>query len=110
MKRFRKYLDTTLNVEHVKKDERLAAYGVTCTYLSDPLEDFDEVEFRTDFGGENNLVITVNVEQGRVKRVMFSLADENNQDLVGSLSEAQLADFLAQKGDTITGFLDYITG
>ncbi|MFZ5633801.1 MAG: hypothetical protein ACOY40_13245 [Bacillota bacterium] len=109
MERFRKYMGREVNLENVKNDSRLGAFGVACAYLPDPLEDFDEIEFRTNFGGQGNIVVTVTLETGKIKRVMFSEADEKNPDVIRSLTESRLAEFLAGKGAQLAGFFDYIT-
>lgn len=109
MVRFRKYMDREHNLKNVKDTKQLAAYGITCTYLPDPIEDFDELEFRTDFGGQNNIVIMVTLELGKIKRVMFSVADEGNPDIIRALTESQLESFLSNKGENLVEFFDYIT-
>ena len=109
MVRFRKYIDRELKSENVKDARELDAYGVTCTYLPDPIEDFDELEFRTEYNGKNNIVITITLELGKIKRAMFSVADEVNPDIVRALTESQLEGFLSNKGEKLLGFFDYIT-
>lgn len=109
MQRFRKLMGVDLNLENVKNTGGLNAYRVKCTYLPDPPEDFDEVEFRTGFGGEDNIVITVAVELGKIKRVIFSRADSEDPDVVRSLTGAQLEAFLSEKGEKLAGFFEYIT-
>ena len=109
MERFKKFMERELNLEKIKDTGRLAVSGIECTYLSEPLEDFDEVEFRTGFGGDI-IVITVAVELGKVKRIMISVADEKNPDVVRSLTGSQLEGFLAEKGETLAGFFEYVTG
>jgi hypothetical protein len=108
MERFRKYMGSELNIENIKDESSLNGYGVKCTYLPDPVEEFDEFEFRTDFNGQQNIVITITIELGKIQRVMFGEADENNPDVVRSLTGEQLESFLSQKGDQMTGFFDFI--
>lgn len=110
MERFRKYIDVDLNVENVKNSAQLETYGVECTYLPDPVEEFDEFEFRTDFGGEKNIVITFAIEMGKIKRLMFGEADKNNPDVVKSLTGSRLESFLSEKGEAMEKFFDFITG
>lgn len=109
MERFRKYIDRELNPERAGNESELGAYGVVCTYLPDPVEDFDEFEFRTDYNGQNNIVITVTLELGKVKRVMFSEADEKNPDVVRGLTADQLGNLLTEKGESIAAFFEFIT-
>lgn len=109
MVRFRKYMDRDLNPKNAEDAKQLEKYGVTCTYLPDPIEDFDELEFRTDFNGQNDLVITATLELGKIKRIMFSVADAENPDIVRALTGSQLEKFLSNKGENLVGFFEYIT-
>ena len=108
MEQFRRYLDRQLKTESVKEADKLAAFGITGRYLPDPPEDFDEFEFTTDFGGQT-VVLLVTVEMGKIKRLLFSLADQEDPDITRPLTESQLHDFFTQKGTQLLGFLDYIT-
>jgi hypothetical protein len=54
----------------------------------------------------NSVAISVLV----LKRIMFSVADEKNPDVVRSLTGSQLEGFLAEKGETLAEFSGYITG
>lgn len=109
MDRFRKYLGRDLNLENVKNSGGIGAMGVRCTYLSDPPEEFDEVEFRTGFGGEDNIVITTATEMGKIKRVIFSEADGENPDVIRSLAGPRLDRFLSARGGDLVRFFEYIT-
>ncbi|MEW6572398.1 MAG: hypothetical protein AB1374_02025 [Bacillota bacterium] len=108
MERFRKYVGRTLNLENTKDEGALARFGITGRYIPDPPEDFDEFEFATDFAGQT-VVILVTIEKGAVKRLLFSLADQDDPDETRPLSETQLQEFIAQKGEQLTGFFDLIT-
>lgn len=109
MERFRPYLGKKLNLERIKNPGELEAFDVTCTYLPDPPADFDEFEFRTDFLAARDLVITLAVEKGEVKRVMFGLAGEDPED-IRSLTRQQLDELLLRRGARIEDFLAYVTG
>lgn len=108
MQRFRKFMGAGLNLERVKDAGGLKAFGVVCTYLSDPPEDFDEFEFRTGFNGEDDIVITVAVELGKIKRIIFSRTDDENPDVIRSLTGEQLEAFLSGKGEKLAGFFGFI--
>ncbi|MEW6214788.1 MAG: hypothetical protein AB1478_06220 [Nitrospirota bacterium] len=108
MKRFRKYFDKTLNIKNVKNSNQLGAFGVTCKSLSEPLEDFDEVEFITDFGN-HDILMSIGVVLNEIKRIQFTLLDPENPDIVKGLTESQLKDFLVQKGNQLVQFFEYIT-
>jgi len=110
MERFRKYLGMDINLENVSNQQRLEAFGIACRYAPDPPEDFDEFEFGTDFAGQDNIVITVTVELGKIKKIMFGIADAEDPDIIRSLTGPQLNAFLSKKGDQLVGFFDYITG
>ncbi|MEW6447113.1 MAG: hypothetical protein AB1426_03360 [Bacillota bacterium] len=109
MERFRKYIGKTLILDNVKDRGILSGYGITSRYLPDPPEDFDEFEFAIDFAGQT-VVLLVTVEKKAVKRLLFSLADQDDPDVTRPLSETQLQEFLSQKGEQLTGFFDHITG
>jgi hypothetical protein len=108
MKRFRKYFDETLNTLNAKNIDRLRAFEVSCKSISEPLEDFDEVEFITDFA-DQDVLISVVVQSGKINRIQFTLLDPENPDAVKGLTESQLKDLLMQKGDQLVEFFDYIT-
>ncbi len=108
MRRFRKYFDKTLNIENAKNSDQLYAFGVTCKSLSEPLEDFEEVEFTNDFGNQT-ILINIVLQSGKIKRIQFTLLDPENPDAVRGFTESQLKNLLAQKGDQLVGFFDYVT-
>ena len=110
MKRFRKYIDQSINLENVKNGDRLAGFGISCRAMSDPPEEFDEFEFTTDFSEQMDVVICVAIELGKIKRVLFGLSDRKDPDSFSGLSESQLEELLDRKGDQLAGFLEYITG
>lgn len=109
MERFRKFIDRDLNIENVKNEDLLGGHGVVCTYLPEPVGEFDELEFRTGFQAVNDLVITVAVEMGKVKRVMFSAAREEDPDDTRSLTGPEMERLLTEKGDHLARFLQLIT-
>lgn len=108
MKRFRKYFDETLNAVNAKNADQLCVFGVSCKSISDPLEDFDEVEFITGFA-DQEVLISIVIQLGKIKRIQFTLVDTENPDAVKGLSDSQIKDLLVQKGDKLIGFFDYIT-
>ncbi len=109
MERFRKYIDRELKIGNVKNAELLEFHGVICTYLPDPIEEFDELEFRTSFQAENDLVVTIAVEMGKIKRVMFSAAKEEDPDDTRSLTEPEMVHILSARGEHLASFLELIT-
>lgn len=109
MDRFRRFVDAVLNVENIKNSDQLKSFGVRCTYLPDPVEEFDEFEFRTDFYGKEDVIISFATEMGKIKRLMFGEADPHNPDVVKSMTGEQLKRFLSQKGDEMVKFYEFIT-
>ncbi|AEG15085.1 hypothetical protein Desku_1503 [Desulfofundulus kuznetsovii DSM 6115] len=109
MERFRKYMDKEINPENLKDTERINCLGISCTYLPDPPEDFDEFEFSMDFNEQENIVITVAIESGKIKRVMFSVADKENPYEIRSLTPSQIEELLLNKGDQLVQFFEFIT-
>ncbi len=108
MQRFRKYIDKNLNTENTKNPSQLNVFGITGKHLPDPPEEFDEFEFATDLSGQK-IHIGVAVQMGKIKRIMFSLADKEDPDMIKGLTESQLKDLLAEKGDQLINFFEYIT-
>lgn len=108
MERFKKYLGKELNLEKAKDDSFLDSIGINCTYLPEPLEDIDELEFRAVFDGQV-IVLTVVTELGKVKRAMFGAADSKHSDVLKSLTPEQLEKFLAEQGDDLLRFFDHLT-
>ncbi|MEW6163169.1 MAG: hypothetical protein AB1606_07650, partial [Nitrospirota bacterium] len=82
-------------------------FGGTSKSLPEPLDDFDEVEFITDFG-DQNVLISIVVVLNEIKRIQFTLLDPENPDIVRGLTESQLKDFLMQKGNQLVQFFEYI--
>ena len=109
MQRFRKFIDRSLNVGKVKDTKQLSAFGIACATLPDPPEEFDEFEFKTVFSEDMDILMGVAIELGTIKRILFGLSDKNDPDSFKALSESQLQDLLAQKGDQFVEFFEYIT-
>lgn len=109
MERFRRFVNLEVNVDHIKNEAQLGKYGIECTYLPDPVEVLDEFEFRTSFNGGEKMVIAFAVEMGKMRRIMLGKADAGNPDVVRSLNEKELEDFLAEKGHHLIDFFELIT-
>jgi hypothetical protein len=102
-------MGSEINLENIKNAEGIKAFGVTCRYLPDPPEDFDEFEFVTDFGGTNNLGLMVTVELMTIKRIYFGLISPDDPDIITGMPDPQLKAFLDHRGGSLTRFFDYIT-
>lgn len=108
MQRFRKYIDKNLNTENTKNSSQLNLFGITGKHLPDSPEEFDEFEFSTDFSGQE-IHIGVAVQMGKIKRIMFGLADKEDPDMIKGLTESQLKDLLTEKSEQLIKFFEYIT-
>ena len=108
MKRFEQFSDRTVNLENIKNSGRLAEFGITCRYLPDPPEDYDEFEFGTDYKGKQDIGIMVTIELMQIKRLRFGLIDPDNPDIIRPIGDA-LDGFLDQKADTLLDFFNFIT-
>ncbi len=108
MEQFQKYMDKNINLDNVKNSEQLEKFGISCEYLPDPPEDFDEFEFVTDFKGKN-VSIGITIELGKIKKIMFGLIDPEKPDVIKAFNESEMEEFLRQKGDKLIQFFDYIT-
>ncbi len=109
MQRFKKFIDQHLHSENIKNSDQLSAFGVTCTTMPDPPEEFDEFEFKTAFSEHMDAVIGVAIEMGKVKRILLGLSGKNDPDSFMALSDTQLEEFLARRGDQLVEFFKFIT-
>jgi hypothetical protein len=108
MVRFKKYIEKDIRLEHLKNADKLKTFGITPKYVPDIPDEFEELEFITDFG-EQIVSIGVAILSGKIKRVMLVFFDPEDPDNVKGLSKAQLEDFLKQKGEKLVQFFEYIT-
>ncbi len=109
MKRFAQFMDREIVHANVKDKERLRQFGITCRYLPDPPEDFDEYEFGIDYMGHEDRAVAVTIEKGRIKRMLFGATVPDNPDLLKPLSDEELEKLLQKKGDDLSQFLRFIT-
>ena len=110
MERFKKYSDKKLDVERVKDESKLSSFGITCRYLPDPPEEFDEFEFVSTLEKEGDLGFVITIVEGEIKKILFGLIDEKDPDIIRPLSDEKLLLMLANKGGDLTGFFDWVTG
>ena len=102
-------MDKKVNHENVKQADRLRDMGITCRYLPDPPEDFDEYEFGIDYMGSQDRAVAVTIEKGEIKRMLFGATVPDNPDMLKPLSDEELAGLLERKGDGLVRFFSYIT-
>ncbi len=108
MIRFKKYINKDIRLENVKNSAQLSTYGVICKHLPDPIEEFDEFEFNIDFY-DQKILLGVAVLEGKVKRVMFVMVDQEDSDVFRPLTESQLKGLLDLKGEQLVSFFEFIT-
>jgi hypothetical protein len=108
MQRFKKYVGEKISLAKIKDAAGIGSFGMTCRYLPDPPEDFDEFEFVTDFGGKNNLGLMVTIELMRIKRLFFGMISPEDPDVIRALNESELEQLLKERGAQLEGFFHYI--
>ncbi len=110
MKRFAEFMDRKVLHDRVKQAEELGQMGITCRYLPDPPEDFDEYEFGIDYLGSQDRAVAVTIEKGEIKRMLFGATVPDNPDMLKPLSDEELGALLDRKGDDLVKFFKFITG
>ncbi|MCF8010527.1 MAG: hypothetical protein K9L17_06155 [Clostridiales bacterium] len=108
MERFRKFIGKNINMENIK-NLNLHNEKIACTYLPDPPDDFDELEFRTGFKTENDIMIIATIEQQNIQKIFIGKPDENDPDIPLALTEAQKDELLSDKGTELEEFFNFIT-
>ncbi len=109
MRRFSEYMNREVRHENVKNKEKLRDFGITCRYLPDPPEDFDEYEFGIDYEGSQDRAVAVTIEKGRISRMLFGATVPDNPDMLKPLSDEELGQLLEKRGDKLIEFFQYIT-
>lgn len=110
MQRFKKYVGREVSLPNIKDSARLETYGMTCRYLPDPPEDYDEFEFVTDFaGGKQNLGFMITIELMKIKKLLFGMISPEDPDVVRPLTESEMEELLNSRGDQLVSFVEYIT-
>lgn len=108
MEKLRRYMEKTISAARAADRAYLGSLGINCTYCPEVPEEFDEFEFRTTFGG-TNIVITVAVEKGQIKRILFSKEDPADPENIKSLSSEELKEFLSREESKLLRFFDHLT-
>ncbi len=110
MKRFSVYMDRVVNHSRVRESEKLKGFHITCRYMPDPPEDFDEYEFGIDFRGEQDRAVAVTIEKGEIKRILLGATVPGNPDMLAPLSDTEIEELLETRGDDLVKFFEFITG
>ncbi|WP_027718332.1 hypothetical protein [Desulfovirgula thermocuniculi] len=108
MEKLRRYMEKTISAERAADRAYLSSLGISCTYCPEVPEEFDEFEFRTSFGA-TNIVITVAVEEGQIKRILFSKEDPEDPENIKGLTGKELREFLSREESRLLRFFDYLT-
>lgn len=108
MQRFKPFLNQPVNLVKAQDEATLGGMGIAATYLPEQLEEFDEMEFRTPWQDQQEVVLTIATEMGRIKRVMFGLADRQNPEIIRSMPPELLSAFLAEQGEQLVAFFQQI--
>jgi hypothetical protein len=108
MQRFKQFIGKDFLLGSVKGSEALQSAGFVCDCIPDSTGDFDELEFASDWEGKH-LLLCVAVLMGQVKRIMFVVRNSDDPDDVRPLGEAELKDFLDQRGGQLLRFFESIT-
>jgi len=109
MKRFAEYMGRKVIHENVKDQGKLREFGITCRYLPDPPEDFDEYEFGIDYRGSEDRAVAVTVENGRISRMLFGATVPDNPDMLKPLSDHELEELLEKRGERLMKFFQFVT-
>lgn len=108
MEKLRCFLGKTISAARAADSLYLDSLEIRSTYCPEVPEDFDEFEFRTPFG-PTTIVITIAVEKGQIKRILFSKEDPTDPENITSLTSEELNAFLSQEESKLLNFFAYLT-
>ena len=76
----------------------------------DRIQAFDEIELAFPFTDDEELCLTITLEEGRMARILLSAARAGDDDAdARGLSEEELRSALGRHGDTIAQLLERVT-
>jgi len=111
MQRFKPYLHRPLVVDRLQDTEHLAALEVRGRWIPDPIEEFDEIDLALPLDDDRDLVITLALEQGELKRMQLGWAPPGDDDAdTRAFPEEELATVLEEKGADLVHLLEYLFG
>jgi hypothetical protein len=110
MERYRKYIGRELAAERLADGDAIERLGFRGRWVPEELMPFDEVELARSLDGENDLLLTLAVEEGKIARLMFGRAPagDDDADAVG-LSPEELGAALEAHGGATERLLDTLT-
>ncbi len=109
MKRFRRFLKKTLDLEKVRDEKALSEMGISVRYAPESPEDFDEFEFGLDYKGKEDVAFLVAIEKGEIARMLFGKTVKDNPDMLNPMSDKELSELLEAKGDVLLRFFEFVT-
>jgi len=110
MKRLQKYIGCAIDLKAVGDGKLLSSLGVEGRYVPDEIEEFDEMEFGLGQSGDRTVIFTLVLEHGKLMRMALGyIPPGGDEDNMHAFSEVELAEILAEKGETLVGFFEKIT-
>ena len=111
MKRLHKFIDREIDQKAVRNEKPLAEMGIKIRYVPDEIEEFDELEFGfSEPEGDRTIIFTMVLESWKLKRVSLGYIPEGgDEDDMHAFSEAELAQVMDKRGDTIVRFFETVT-
>ena len=107
MDRIRKYLGRELDPSRLTTFEE---FGARARWVPDRIEAFDEIELAFPFTDDEELCLTIALEERRMERILLSAARAGDDDAdARGLSEEELKSALGRHGDTIAQLLEHVT-
>jgi len=85
-------------------------FGARARWVPERIEAFDEIELAFPFTDDEELCLTIALEESRMARILLSAARAGDDDAdARGLSEAELKSALDRHGDTIARLLEHLT-
>ena len=107
MDRIRRYLGRELDSSRLTTVEE---FGARARWVPDRIEAFDEIELAFPFTDDEELCLTIAIEERRMERILLSAARAGDDDADSrGLSEKELQSALDRHGDAIAQLLGHVT-
>jgi hypothetical protein len=107
MERIRKYIGAPLVAPRL---EAVEDFGARPRWVPEEIDDFDEIELALPMDDEEELLLTIAVEDGRMARILLSAARAGDDDAdARGLSEAELMGALDRHGEALVALLEHLT-
>ena len=109
MKRFRRFLKKSLDLERVRDEKALSSMGITVRYAPDSPDDFDEFEFGLDYKRKEDVAFLVAIEKGQIARMLFGKTVKDNPDMLNPMTDEELSELLESRGEMLERFFEFVT-